>query len=289
MKRDSARIFGSVRKRELLSQKKWLITLALLGLSLFQAGPIFYVVALAFKQGSEVFLYPPRFFPQSLSLANFKTALEVAPLGRFLENSFLAASGITFLQMVTSVCGAFALARRSFAGKKIVETVLILTMMIPGEVTLIPNYFLMARWHWLDTFGALIVPFTASGFGVFLLVQFFKSVPKELEEAALLDGCTSLRFLWQIMIPLSVPVLLAFGIYAFVNAYNQYLWPLIVTQSTDMQTVQIGIGMFRSQNEALSWGVIMAATTLLLIPTVLLFMAVQKHLIEGIASTGIKG
>ncbi len=122
-----------------------------------------------------------------------------------------------------------------------------------------------------------------------MLYQFFKSVPKELEEAALLDGASRLRFLFQIMVPLSLPAIVAFGIYAFVSAWNQYLWPLVLTQSTEMQTAQIGIGIFRSQNESTSWGVIMAATVMLVAPTIALFVATQKQFVRGITMSGLKG
>jgi multiple sugar transport system permease protein/sn-glycerol 3-phosphate transport system permease protein len=156
-------------------------------------------------------------------------------------------------------------------------------------VYIIPNYFTLASWNWLNTYRALVVPFSASGFGVFFLFQFFKTIPKELEEAASLEGCSRMRFLFQFMVPLSLPAITAFAIYSFVGAWNQYLWPLIVTQTTEMQTAQIGIGMFRSQNESMSWGVIMAATAMLMAPTVLLFIATQKQFVRGITMSGIKG
>ena len=135
----------------------------------------------------------------------------------------------------------------------------------------------------------LTYKFNISGLFALFLYQFFKTIPKELEEAAYLEGCSRLRFLFQFMIPLSFPALTAFGIYAFVGAWNQYLWPLIITQTTEMQTAQIGIGMFRSQNESMSWGVIMAATAMLISPTVLLFIATQKQFVKGITMSGIKG
>src|SRR5262249_47775610 len=158
-----------------------------------------------------------------------------------------------------------------------------------GEITLIPNYFTFARLGWLDTFAGLVLPFSASGFGVFLLYQFFKTLPKELEEAALLDGASRWRVLWQVAVPLSWPAITAFGVYSFINAWNQYLWPLIVTQSTTMQTAQIGIGMFRSQNESTGWGVIMAATAVLIAPSLVLFGATQRQFVRGITMSGLKG
>lgn len=251
--------------------------------------PVFYLLCISFKVGAEVIQYPPVLLPERFNLANYVEALHAAPLARFLLNSFIVASAMTLLQVLTAVLAAFALARLEFKGKKLVLAFIMATMMVPGEVTIIPNYFTLAKWNWLNTYQGLIVPFAASGFGIFLLYQFFRSIPKELEEAVYMDGASRLRFLFQFVVPLSMPAILAFSIYAFVGAWNQYLWPLVVTQSTEMQTVQIGIGMFRSQNESTSWGVIMAATTLLIAPTILLFVATQKQFVRGITMSGLKG
>lgn len=251
--------------------------------------PIFYLVCISFKVGGEVIKYPPVLLPRSLNPANYSEALAAAPLGRFLLNSFIVASAMTLLQVTTAILAAFALARMEFKGKKLVLGFIVATMMVPGEVTIIPNYFTLAHMNWLDSYQGLILPFAASGFGIFLLYQFFRTIPKELEEAVYMDGASRLRFLFQFVVPLSLPAIFAFAIYAFVGAWNQYLWPLVVTQSTQMQTAQIGIGMFRSQNESVSWGVIMAATTMLITPTILLFVATQKQFVRGITMSGLKG
>ena len=271
-----------------LKKRIW-ATLVLLLPALVQAFPLVYLLCVSWKEGSEVIQYPPKFFPKGLNWINYHEALSAAPLVRFLINSAVVASSITLLQLFTSVLAAYALSRLEFRGQKWVMGLIVGTMMIPGEVTIIPNYYTLAAWNGLNTFSALIVPFSASGFGIFFLYQFFKTIPKELEEAAYLEGCSRLRFLFQFMIPLSFPAITAFGIYAFVGAWNQYLWPLIITQTTEMQTAQIGIGMFRSQNESMSWGVIMAATAMLISPTVLLFIATQKQFVKGITMSGIKG
>lgn len=270
-------------------QSRLWATLILLIPAALQAFPIFYVLTLAFKGKTEVFKYPPELLPESLQLTNFSDALEIAPLGRFLINSLVTASLITALQILTGLLAAYALSRLEFRGRTIALGLILATMMIPGEITIIPNYLTVARLDWINTYYALIVPFSASGFGIFLLYQFMRTIPKELEEAALLDGASRLRFLFQFVVPLSMPALISFGVYAFVHSWNQYLWPLVVTQTTDMQTVQIGIGMFRSQNESQSWGVIMAATCILISPTIGLFIATQRQFIRGMTSSGLKG
>ncbi len=272
-----------------IKRTRWLATGVLFLPALIQFFPLFYLLCISFKVGGEVIQYPPTLLPRTLNPVNYQTAWNSAPLWRFLVNSVVVASLITLLQVFTSILAAYALARLDFRGKKFMFVLIVATMMVPGEVTIIPNYFTLARLDWINTFYALIVPFSASGFGIFLLYQFFRTLPKELEEAALMDGASRVRFLFQFVVPLSKPAITAFAIYAFVGAWNQYLWPLIVTQSTDMQTAQIGIGMFRSQNESSSWGVIMAATAILVAPTIILFIATQKQFVRGITMSGLKG
>lgn len=270
-------------------RNRWIATAFLFLPACLQAFPIFYLICVSLKIGPEVIQYPPRLLPQALDFANYAQALRTAPLMRFLLNSLVVAGAITALQILTAILAAYALARLEFKGKKWVLGLVLATMMVPGEVTIIPNYFTLARFDWLNTYTGLVLPFSASGFGVFLLYQFFRQLPKELEEAAIVDGASRLRFLFQFVVPLSLPAILAFGIYAFVSAWNQYLWPLVVTSSTQMQTAQIGIGLFRSQNESASWGVIMAATAILISPTVALFVATQKQFVRGITMSGLKG
>jgi sn-glycerol 3-phosphate transport system permease protein len=250
--------------------------------------PILYVLSLSFKSKIEVFKYPPVLIPEHINFVNYAAAIATAPLGRFLFNSLVVSLSITVLQVFTAILAAFALARLEFKGKKVIFALIIATMMVPGEVTIIPNYLTVAKLNWIDSYRALIIPFAASGFGIFLLYQFMRTIPKEIEEAAMLDGASRLRFLFQFVVPFSMPAIAAFSVYAFVNAWNQYLWPLIVTQTTDMQTVQIGISMFRSQNEATSWGVVMAATLMLISPMIFIFVATQKQFVKGMTMGGLK-
>lgn len=270
------------------SPRLW-VTLLLLIPAAIQFFPILYMLSIAVKSSNDVFTWPPNLIPQVFVWTNFSDAMEAAPLLRFLLNSFIAACGIMIVQVVTSILAAYALARMNFPGKNIFLWIILATMMVPGEVTIIPNYLTIASLDWLDTYQALIVPFSASGFGVFLLYQFFRTIPKELEEAAIVDGAGRIRFLIQILIPLSMPAVASFAVYSFVTAWNQYLWPLIVTQTVDMRTAQIAIGMFRSQNETTSWGMVMAATSILITPSILLFIATQKHFVRGVTMSGLKG
>jgi len=276
----------AIHKAE-LNARRW-ATLILFLPAIIHIFPLVYVLSLSFKGKTEVFKYPPVLWPDHFNLTNYTQALATAPLVRFLINSLVVSSCITVLQVFTAVLAAYALARMEFKGKKIIFGLILATMMVPGEVTIIPNYLTVAKLNWVDTYSALIVPFAASGFGIFLLYQFMRTIPKEIEEAAMLDGASRMRFLFQFVVPFSMPAISAFSVYAFVNAWNQYLWPLIVTQTTDMQTVQIGISMFRAQNEAVSWGVVMAATLMLISPMLFIFVATQKQFVKGMTMGGLK-
>ncbi|MBM3135744.1 MAG: carbohydrate ABC transporter permease, partial [Chloroflexi bacterium] len=191
--------------------------------------------------------------------------------------------------IITSVLAAYAFARMRFWGKNILFGLFLATMMIPFEVTLIPNYIIVTNWlHWYNTYLALIIPWAASVFNIFLLRQFFLSMPKELYEATLLDGGTHFQFLWKVAMPLAVPAIITIGIFSFLGSWNSLLWPLIVTSSRLMRPIQVGLSAF--QTEAGSYyNQMMAAATLAVLPVVIVFLIAQKQFVEGIARTGLKG
>ncbi|NBQ52997.1 MAG: carbohydrate ABC transporter permease [Proteobacteria bacterium] len=268
-----------------------LATCLLLVPAVLHGFPIFYMLSVSFKEAAEAYKFPPSLLPSHPVLTNYSDALNAAPLWQFMLNSLIAALGITAIQMLTSILAAYALARIEFKGRKIVLGFVVAMLMVPSEITIVPNYLMMVRTGLIDTHLALIAPFSASAFGIFLLYQFFSGVPRELEEAATVDGASRMRFLFQILVPVSMPAIVAFGVFAFVSAWNQYLWPLVVTQSTAMRTVQVGVGMFRSEQEATSWGMVMAATSILVLPSIALFIATQKQFVRGLVSSGagVKG
>ena len=268
-----------------------LATCLLLVPAVLHGFPIFYMLSVSFKEAAEAYQFPPSLLPSHPVLSNYSDALHAAPLWQFMLNSLIAALGITVIQMLTSILAAYALARIEFKGRKIVLGFVVAMLMVPSEITIVPNYLMMVRTGLIDTHLALIAPFSASAFGIFLLYQFFSGVPRELEEAAIVDGASRMRFLFQILVPVSMPAIVAFGVFAFVSAWNQYLWPLVVTQSTAMRTVQVGVGMFRSEQEATSWGMVMAATSILVLPSIALFIATQKQFVRGLVSSGagVKG
>ena len=251
--------------------------------------PYLWMVSTSLKGSGEMFSYPPNWIPKAWHFQNYIDAWNAAPFGRYFFNSVAVATAVMAGQLVTCSLAAFAFARMEFKGKNFVFALFLSTTMISTQVTLVPSYLVLKELKWLDKYQGLIVPFLANAFGVFMLRQYFMTIPRDLEDAAKLDGCGRLRFLWSVIIPLSKPVLAAQALFAFMGNWNSYLWPLIVTTSTEMRTLQIGLRYFVSQEGGTQWGMYMAAAVFVSLPIVLFYFAIQRSFVEGIASTGLKG
>lgn len=250
--------------------------------------PVLYTFFMAVMSPEEASAFPPHLFPHTFRMANFAEALDIVPIARFIGNTFLI-SGLTMLgQLITASMAAYAFAKMEFRGKNILFAMFVATMMIPWEVTIIPNYLTVRSWNWLDSYQGLTVPFLASAFGTFLLRQFFMQLPKELFEAARMDGCGHIRYFLFHVLPLSRPALGTLAVYSFLNMYNSYLWPLLVTNSEKMRTVQIGISMLEFQ-ESTSWNLVFAGTALVILPSLLLLVFGLKQLVRGMAAGALKG
>lgn len=209
-------------------------------------------------------------------------------LGNVVAVGVIAASAL--LQCVTGALAAFAFARMRFPGRDLLFTLFLATLMIPGTVTLTSSFLILARFNWIDTYAALIVPHAASGFAIFLLRQFFMTIPTELEEAAHLDGAGRLRFLWSIVLPLSRPALTTVFVFIFISTYNAFLWPLVVTSSERLRVIQIALSIFSDSIDggSTAGGQLLAASVLTMLPTIILFMIFQNAFIRGITRTGLK-
>jgi multiple sugar transport system permease protein len=218
---------------------------------------------------------------------NYVDAWNSAPFGIYFMNSVLVASASTIVEVIFAILAAFAFAKLEFAGKEILFALLLMTMMIPGEVLLVPNYISLTKLGWMDTYYALITPWLVSVFTIFLMRQFFMSIPQELFEAAKIDGCTPTRFLWQILVPLSKPVIVTAALLKFVGSWNSFLWVLIVTKSPNMRTLPVGLQNFQSE-AGTDYNLLMAASAISIIPVLIMFFFAQKQFIRGIAKTGIK-
>ncbi len=250
--------------------------------------PFFWMLSTSFKDLQEVFAYPPTWIPQKWIWTNYAEVWKQAPFARYFLNSAIVAITVTIGQLISCTLAAYAFARMRFKGKNFMFILFMSTTMISTQVTLIPSYLIITQLDWIDSYAGLIVPFLANAFGVFMLRQSFLTLPRELEEAAKMDGCSRLRFLIQIMMPLNIPILSSQALFAFMGNWNAYLWPLIITNKENMRTLQIGLRYFVSSEGSTQWGVYMAATVLVSIPVILFYFFVQKTFVESMASTGLK-
>lgn len=239
------------------------------------------------QTGNVLTVPSEQIFKKRYMWGNYSAAWKAAPFPRYFLNNLIMACGSTFLYLLTSILAAYAFSRMYFPFKKTLFMLLMMTMMVPGTLMLIPNYVILSRLHWLNTYWALIVPNAANIFGIYLISQHMDHIPQSLFDAAMLDGCHSGQILRHVVLPLSRPVILTVGLLGFTGSWNSLLYPLIVTNSPEMRTLQVGLAVFR-QESGIYWEQLTAAATFSLIPLILLFLAVQKHYVRGIARSGIK-
>jgi len=227
--------------------------------------------------------------PSEPQWQHYAQAWERMQYPRAFANSFIYAGGAALLQCITGALAAYAFARLRFPGRDLLFILALATLMIPGTVTLTANFVILNELGWLNTHLALVIPHGASGFSIFLLRQFFMTIPRELEDAAKLDGAGPLRFLLQVAVPLAKPALVTVFVFIFIGAYNDFLWPLIMTSSRDMRVLQIALRTFSEELGAgLVQGPLMAAAIITMVPTIALFMVAQKAFIRGITRSGLK-
>ncbi len=250
--------------------------------------PLYYALMVSFMTPDEAAMYPPNFWPAAFNFDNYDTVLRRLPIPRFLLNSLIVSIVVVIGQLITASLAAYAFAMRRFRGRNLIFLLFLSTLMIPFEVTIIPNFQTVQAWGWTDRYSGLIAPYIASAFATFLLRQFFMTIPQELHDAAIVDGCSSLRFLLQIVIPLSRPALGTVAVYGFLQTWNQYLWPLLVTNERDMRTIQIGL-RFLQNEEAAAPTLIMAGVILAVVPTVAMLILGQRQLVRGLTAGAVKG
>ncbi len=230
----------------------------------------------------------PAWWPSHPTFSNYTAAWTDARMGRYLFNTTVVTVAITSMQVVTAVLGGYAFAFLMFPLRRVMFVVYLATLMIPGEVTIIQNVATIRSFGWYNSYAALIVPFVATGFGAFLLRQSFLTVPRDLHDAATLDGYGHWRFLWRVVVPISRPAIGAMALFAFLGAWNQYLWPLLVTADDRYRTVQIGLKQLRGQNLS-NVTVVFAGTVLAFLPIALLLLAFSKQLVRGLTAGAVKG
>lgn len=300
----------SGRARARRSGRMLLLYLLLVpGLIVFLA-PFAWLVSSSFKPIGDIFSWPPQWIPEHPTTANYKLFLGLGKqdarsaefVGRWFLNSIFVASSITILQLFFNSLAAYAFAKRRFPGRDKIFVMFLATMMIPGQVTLIPTYLVLKHvpffggndffgnggHGWLDSYWGLIMPGAVSAFGVFLIRQYMLTIPDELLDAARIDGASEFSIYWRVVVPLARPALAATGIFTFIYAWEDFFWPLIIISSPDHYTVPLGLALYVVRNRT-SWDIVMAGSVLATLPMIVIFAVFQRHFIRGLAITGLKG
>lgn len=257
---------------------EWLLLLAVALLFVF---PFLWMALTAFKTLPEVFRFPPTFLPESWQIQNFAVAWKSGPFLTYLVNSLFVALSILVLQLFTAVPAAYAFARYKFKGRNILFGLTLIALMIPPQVIFLPIYVFMSEWNLVNTLWSLILPYGASAFGIFLLRQAFMQVPDEVIEAARLDNANEWKIMWKVMVPMAKPVLVTFGLFSFIYHWNDYFWPLIMTNNEQVRTLPIGVAMMKSSEGDTLWHVIMAGNMILVVPILIIFFFAQRHIINA--------
>jgi multiple sugar transport system permease protein len=263
----------------------WLLLVAGAGLIVI---PFIYMIASSLETNEQIGQLTPQFIPHPFQWVNYQSVWEQLPVGRFFLNSLIVAGAITLGQVITASMAAYAFARLRFRGRAPLFTIYLATLIIPFQVTLIPNYILIHYLGWHDTYQGMIAPFVSSVFSTFLLRQFFLTIPADLEEAALIDGAGHFTIYSRIVLPLARPAIAALVIFAFLGSWNNFLWPLVVVDSESLKTLPLGIIEFEGQY-TIQWNLLMAGASLSLIPVLIVYLAAQRWIVQGIALTGQGG
>ncbi|MDR2748258.1 MAG: carbohydrate ABC transporter permease [Treponema sp.] len=250
--------------------------------------PLLLGVSYSFMSLSEMASIPPRLIPRSPVIYTYRRVFTAFPLFRFMFNSFVVCAIVITAQFFTCSLAAYAFAFHRFKGERFIFFLILSTFMIPADTIIIANFLTITRIRLEDSYAGLVAPYLTGAMGIFLMRQFFLTIPRELQEAAVIDGCRDLRFLFLIVLPVSKPALASLGVYTFISVYNQYLWPLLVTNTDRMRTVQVGIGFLRAE-EAVDYGIVLAGAALVLIPAVIVFITGQRYLVSGMTEGAVKG
>lgn len=272
--------------KKLLS--KSLIYILLIIGAIFILVPFLWMISTSLKPSNEVLIMPPKWIPSKIIWENYKVAWEAAPFKIYFKNSLIVTICVTLGELITTILAAFAFSRIEFKGRDVIFTLLVATMMVPGEVLTIPNFVTLSKLGWIDSYKALIIPWCASVYSIYLLKQHFMSIPEELYNAAKIDGCTDFKFLWTIMVPLASPAIITLVILKVISSWNSFLWPLIVTNSQEMRTLPVALSAFTNEFGT-DYNVLMAATNIIVLPVMIFYIILQKHIIAGVSKQGVKG
>jgi ABC-type sugar transport system, permease component len=259
------------------------------GYALIILFPLTFMALTAFKPRYELFAYPPTFLPREWTLDNFQRVFQTMPYATFLKNTLLVTAAVVLCQLALSATASFAFARLRFRGRDALFALLLISLMVPSAVTMVPTYILMRSLGWINEYWGVIVPmiFSNIAFGVFFMRQYLYGIPVEIEEAAAIEGASTLRLWWSIILPNCRPALATLAVITFVTAWNAFLWPLIVLNSQDKFVLSIGL-MYMQGQYSTDWAGIMAGTLVTVLPIVVAYVVLQKHFVEAVHMSGIK-
>jgi multiple sugar transport system permease protein len=278
----------TMQKRYYFSLKKLFLYTILLVAAATMFVPFLWMVSTSLKANQFVLSMPPEFFPKPLTFESYRRLLELLPFGRMMGNSIMIAILATIGQIITSSMAAYVFARMEFRGKNAIFLVYLATMMVPSQVTIVPLFILMRYLGWINTYQAIVSPMVFSAFGTFLLRQSFLTIPKELEEAAFIDGASHWTVFWKIIMPVSRPALATLSVFAFMGAWNAYLWPLFVTNDENIMTLPVGLSLLHGRYLT-EWNLVMAGAVVTVIPMLIIYLIAQDYFVKGVVTSGIKG
>ncbi|MEO1029809.1 carbohydrate ABC transporter permease [Winogradskyella sp.] len=266
-----------------------IVFLGILGImTLIYIGPFLFSLSISFNADKNVFDWPIEIIPSDFTLDNYKNVWKDLPFGKWLFNSVFITTIQTISNVFFAALAGFTFARLEFPGRKLIFTLLLSSLMIPGIILLVPKFIVLNELSMINSYGGLILPGLVGVTNIFLMKQFFETIPKDLEQAALIDGCSYFRIFWQIFIPISKPALAAVAIYTFQGSWNEFLWPVIVSYTEDMYTLPLGMASLR--HELLTdWPLLMAGTIMISLPTLAIFIIFQRYFVQGVSSSGLKG
>ncbi|GAA4720183.1 carbohydrate ABC transporter permease [Brevibacillus fulvus] len=260
---------------------RWIEAVLLVAVALVFVFPFLWMFLTAFKTMPEVYQFPPTWLPETWQFANFETAWSSGPFLRYVINSVLVAIGVLIIQLLTAVPAAYAFARYRFRGRNFLFGLALIALMIPPQVIFLPIYVELSHMGLINTLWSLVLPYGASAFGIFLLRQAFMQVPDEVIEAARLDSASEWKIMWRVMVPMAKPVLVTFGLFSFIYHWNDYFWPLIMTNSDEVRTLPVGITMLKAAEGGKQWNVIMAGNMMLVLPILAIFFFAQRHIMKA--------
>jgi multiple sugar transport system permease protein len=269
-----------------LSRKIFIHLLLLLGLAITLA-PFIWMISTSLKSSESVFTFPPQWIPKHPTTEQYQRLFREVNFLQFFKNSVIIAFGITLFSLFLNSLGGFAFAKYRFPGKEKIFALLLATLMVPAQITMIPVFLMLKTVGLINSYWGLIIPAGASAFGIFLMRQFITTIPNDLIESARIDGCSEFRIYWTIILPLCKPVVAALGIFTFMGSWNAFLWPLIVMIKENMYTLPVALANLSGQY-ATKFGLLMAGAVVVVAPVIIVFIIAQRYVIKGVAVTGLK-